>query len=582
MVERLIALGVAAAQAGDLAGTRFAAAEMLPDGEPLVLRHLLRMLRSLYEAGWQPADVLHVISNRHSKRTTRLARSVVGHEAAAAGALRLAPPAWIDQVRTFDSEFSATTTIALGDALTVLAEWRRLPRVPHLIEPPSKWGQRSDLLDTVTDIDPRIISRIRGLLAKAEATEFVAESDTFTDKAQQLMSRYSIDAALLAADDLAAVVPSGRRFHITGSYAFAKVQLLTNVASLNNGKTVWTPQCGFVTVFGFDVDLALIAVMYESLLAQATSALDSIGQNGPATRTRPFRTSFLNGFASRVSTRLQTARALAEAEAAADYGPSLLPALIDRDRAVGDASRQVFPRVRVDAERRIDLRGWSAGKVAGDIAALDIERERSQPRLRSPLCQEARFGETLLTAQPHVSLGERSGVVDTDDVVVRIQDQIRAFDGEVNLGDVAGIGRNGQRVNRSGRFVHVAPDFVPRAVLFVHPCAADGPAENPARVAMAFDHNSRFVPNTDRPDACFDVGVHEPAFTAGNLHPRRVGFRDRPDDRCHGYLPLALADCSRRAVASACLRRFSSLRRSLIAARSVVSPDSVATTADLP
>ena len=46
-----------------------------------------------------------------------------------------------------------------------------------------------------THSDSRLAT-IRGLLAKAEATEFAAEAEAFTAKASELMARYSLDEAM--------------------------------------------------------------------------------------------------------------------------------------------------------------------------------------------------------------------------------------------------------------------------------------------------------------------------------------------------------------------------------------------------
>ena len=54
-----------------------------------------------------------------------------------------------------------------------------------------------------------VLARIRQLLAKAESTTFEAEALAFTAKAQELMTRHAIDAALV--HDTAAGPP--RRAH---------------------------------------------------------------------------------------------------------------------------------------------------------------------------------------------------------------------------------------------------------------------------------------------------------------------------------------------------------------------------------
>jgi hypothetical protein len=47
--------------------------------------------------------------------------------------------------------------------------------------------------------EEKIIDRIRGLLAKAESTDFNEEDEAFLDKATELMARHRITEALLKA-----------------------------------------------------------------------------------------------------------------------------------------------------------------------------------------------------------------------------------------------------------------------------------------------------------------------------------------------------------------------------------------------
>ena len=78
-----------------------------------------------------------------------------------------------------------------------------------------------------------MLNRIRTLLAKAEATEFAAEAETFTAKAQDLMTRHAIDEALLRAAGDQPIEIEGVRVHIHNPYATEKVQLLNQVARAN-------------------------------------------------------------------------------------------------------------------------------------------------------------------------------------------------------------------------------------------------------------------------------------------------------------------------------------------------------------
>jgi len=58
------------------------------------------------------------------------------------------------------------------------------------------------------------LREIASSLAKAESTEFAEEAEAFSARAQELMAKYSIDHALLAAQSGDREEPSGRRIPV--------------------------------------------------------------------------------------------------------------------------------------------------------------------------------------------------------------------------------------------------------------------------------------------------------------------------------------------------------------------------------
>ncbi|NEA40757.1 DUF2786 domain-containing protein, partial [Streptomyces sp. SID11385] len=70
----------------------------------------------------------------------------------------------------------------------------RLPAIEPVGPPPG--APRDGLSLPPAHDEPRMLTRIRALLAKAEATGFPEEAEALTTKAQELMARHSIDEAL--------------------------------------------------------------------------------------------------------------------------------------------------------------------------------------------------------------------------------------------------------------------------------------------------------------------------------------------------------------------------------------------------
>ena len=171
--------------------------------------------------------------------------------------------------------------------------------------------------------DERLLGKIRALLAKAEATEFAEEAEALSARAQELMAKYSIDHALLAAETGRRRTPGGRRIAVDNPYEAPKASLLQTVAQANRCRVVWSKELGLVTVIGFPADLDAVELLFTSLLVQANSAMLRAGAKRDAygrSRTRAFRQSFLVSYAIRIGERLSEATGHAEQQAAAEQG----------------------------------------------------------------------------------------------------------------------------------------------------------------------------------------------------------------------------------------------------------------------
>ncbi|MEU2351144.1 DUF2786 domain-containing protein [Modestobacter sp. NPDC049651] len=353
---------------------------------------LLELLPPLWEAGWQPADVVHVVGRRVTQRAARLAAGLVatGGRAAAAGM----PTSWAAQlaelggapgsVRDWWQAEGIAPAAGWRDVLRVTGVLRTLPRLEQLLPPPSAWSASSrpaaDAAAVVTD--ERALGRIRGLLAKAESTEFEAEAESLTAKAQELMSRYAIDAAMLAGGgaDWTAAEVEARRLHLTDPHSEAKAALVQAVAGVNGVRVVLVPAFGIVTMVGMRSDVDLVELLVTSLLVQAGRGLGEATRSGGArARSTAFRRGFLYAYAQRIEERLSEARDQARTEARAEYGSALAPVLADRQAAVDRAVEDLFPQLRRRGGRTVDAAGWTAGRQAADAADLGGTRARLGP-----------------------------------------------------------------------------------------------------------------------------------------------------------------------------------------------------------
>jgi hypothetical protein len=260
-----------------------------------------------------------------------------------------------------------------------------LPSMPRIVTPPDEWSSPPPPhLAVVADADDAVVAKVRALLAKAESTEYPAEADALTAKAQELIARHAIDRLLLESSPRGE--PTCVHVHVDEPYARVKAMLLAGVAHATGCTTVTNAQWGLTTVFGFADDLATVELLHASLLVQAMRAVDAAGRGAPVghrTRGRMFRRAFLLGFAGEVSARLRSTVDAQTAEADAGSGGSLVPVLARRDEAVDAAVRRAFPHLARGRRTQVrDGAGFAAGRAAGKLADLGLDPDVA-PSLRS-------------------------------------------------------------------------------------------------------------------------------------------------------------------------------------------------------
>jgi hypothetical protein len=313
----------------------------------------------LFRGGWQPGELHRVIARLGDPVQAGLVADAV-----AAHLARFAPvdPRWRAQAADLPTGGRRPDRITrLDSSLGLLTQLRRLPRIQVLVPPPGT----APVAVAAERVDTRILDRVRALLAKAESTDFPAEAEAYSAKAQELISRHRI-AEALTVGDRAEVVPFARRIGVDHPYESEKANLLDAVSRANQCHTVWSPELGFSTVFGFDADIDAVELLYTSLLVQANRAMARDEPAKGRARVKAFRRSFLVAYAVRIGERLaQTSRR------EIDRHSDLLPVLRSRDIKVREVLERAFPRTVRSRGSRVDsLEGWESGRAAADEAKL--------------------------------------------------------------------------------------------------------------------------------------------------------------------------------------------------------------------
>ncbi|MGR3871643.1 DUF2786 domain-containing protein [Streptomyces graminifolii] len=343
------------------AGASILAADPASDAE--LARRGREFVAAAWRRGWQPADVVRLVRRDLDDVHVRLVSALIRAQSRDD---RARGPRWTAQLDDLTAD-EPPRTDRFTHATTVLELYRLLLRLPSL-EPLEEQRPQEHRKPA-----SRMLTRIRALLAKAEATGFPEEAEALSAKAQELMARHSIDEALLDAQAPAKDAPGACRIGVEAPYEQAKAVLLDAVAGANHCRAVWNEAFGFSTVVGFEGDLEAVELLYTSLLVQATSAMtraEAAQRAGGRRRTKTFRQSFLAAYAHRIGTRLAEA---AETQVTDD----LLPVLATREVAVTDRVDAMFPETTTTRLRGVtDEAGWTEGAEAADRAQV-----RSRPRL---------------------------------------------------------------------------------------------------------------------------------------------------------------------------------------------------------
>jgi hypothetical protein len=229
--------------------------------------------------------------------------------------------------------------------------------------------------------DP-LLARVRKLLAKAEdAGVTPAEAQALTAKAAELMAKYGIDRALLAAERPETDRPADRVIDVGNPWARVQAHLLCGLASALRCQCVILPHTGpgsRIHLFGFSSDIERTDVLYTSLLVQMWQGLAAAQVPAWSQSPRAWRRSWLLGFATAVVARVRAAEHEATSRAtapAAASGSRTALVLADRSRVIRHNIEQAYPITRT-SRVTYSGNGYGAGYTEGQRADIGTTRLR--------------------------------------------------------------------------------------------------------------------------------------------------------------------------------------------------------------
>jgi Protein of unknown function (DUF2786) len=230
-----------------------------------------------------------------------------------------------------------------------------------------------------TEASSRLLDRVRKLLAKAEDESVTPpEAQALTAKAAELMAKYGIDRALLAADRPETDRPGNRILDIDNPWARVKAHLLCGLGSaLRCQAVLLSSQSGTkVHVFGFHSDLERLDVLYTSVLIQMWHGLAGAQVPAWSRSARAWRRSWLLGFATAVIARVRAAEHAAACQAAGTAdgdGSRTALVLADRAQVIRGEAERAYPLTRT-ARVTYSGTGYRDGYAQGQRADIGTGR----------------------------------------------------------------------------------------------------------------------------------------------------------------------------------------------------------------
>ncbi|MFD3509539.1 DUF2786 domain-containing protein [Nocardia sp. NPDC058666] len=335
-----------------------------------------RIIARAFDFGWLPTDIHEAARRRVDEFATAYLTDLMA-EHRADFPTESVDEIWQSQLTELDAQVwwaldrphlpqwadrtLLTADEALTAALSALSLLIQLPKLEQIAPLP---GTRTHT--THHHVDEKTLGRVRGLLAKAESTSFAEEAETLSAKAQELMTKYAIDRALLDSQRTDPDLPAARRIWLETPYTDAKALLIDMVTRANRARAIFVADWGFVTVVGDDTDLDAVEILSTSLLVQATRAMID-NATTEESRSRHYRKAFLTAYASRIGELLTKA-----AEETIAHAPThLLPVLASHQHRVDQAFDTYFPTVRTRGITIRSAEGWTAGTEAADRARFD-------------------------------------------------------------------------------------------------------------------------------------------------------------------------------------------------------------------
>ena len=214
-----------------------------------------------------------------------------------------------------------------------------------------------------------LIEKIEALFKQAANTPYADEAETFQAKAQELMTKYQIEEAMLnnrVLDDELTVV----EVKINNPYFLDKCILLNTIAKNNYCRVV--RYRGYAKVFGYSNDIKMVISMYTAIeLHMIAEMWVAYKVKSEYSSTVSWKKSFFAGYADKIGRRLRDAKKTSIDEASKHAGhDGLSLVLVKKDSLVDDYFNQSKGYTKTSTRTLTSMSGYGSGSNAASRANI--------------------------------------------------------------------------------------------------------------------------------------------------------------------------------------------------------------------
>ena len=222
----------------------------------------------------------------------------------------------------------------------------------------------------MTDVNG-LIGKIEALFKQAANTSFPEEAATFQAKAQELMTKYQIEEAMLnnrVLDDELTVV----EVKINNPYFIDKCILLNSIAKHNYCRVVRYGYANVAKVYGYSNDIKMVVAMYTSLEMHMIAEMwVAYKQKPDYASTVSWKKSFFTGYSKVIGSRLAKAKRESINDADKFNGNnSVSLVLVKKDALVDEYFNNTKGYTTSSTRTLTSLSGMNAGGDAGNRANI--------------------------------------------------------------------------------------------------------------------------------------------------------------------------------------------------------------------